>query len=64
VACAENRAKLTPRPSHVAPRGWGKPSESRERRKGVVFWGEVFNVLFATKVDLTTFDRVIGSGTV
>src|SRR5580700_6220609 len=26
VACALNNAKFTPRPSHVAPRGYGEPS--------------------------------------
>src|SRR5690606_36951905 len=31
VACAENTAKLTPRPSQVAPRGKGVPSVTRER---------------------------------
>src|SRR5215510_13140090 len=29
LALAENRAKLVPRPSHVAPRGYGRPSVSR-----------------------------------
>ena len=33
VACAENSAKLTPEPSHVAPRGNGLPSVTRERRR-------------------------------
>src|SRR5690606_18966183 len=31
VACAENRAKLTPRPSQLAPSGNGVPSVTRER---------------------------------
>jgi hypothetical protein len=29
VACSENRAKLTPPPSHVAPRGFGLPGQTR-----------------------------------
>src|SRR4051795_11410149 len=29
VALAENRAKFTPRPSHVAPKGKGRPSWTR-----------------------------------
>src|SRR5947207_15403139 len=29
VACSENKAKLTPFPIHVAPRGYGKPSQVR-----------------------------------
>src|SRR3989344_2110771 len=32
VACAENSAKLTPRPSQVAPSGNGWPSDIRECR--------------------------------
>src|SRR5438445_9984528 len=28
-ALAENSAKFVPRPSHVAPKGWGAPAESR-----------------------------------
>src|SRR4029079_2895567 len=35
VACAENSAKLTPRPSHVAPSGNGLPSRMVERRKAI-----------------------------
>ncbi len=30
VALAENRAKLTPSPSHVAPRGNGRPASTRD----------------------------------
>src|SRR5262249_9801159 len=29
VAFCENRAKLVPRPSQVAPKGWGEPVDSR-----------------------------------
>src|SRR5262249_42649638 len=29
VACSENRAKLTPAPSQVAPRGYGRPGQTR-----------------------------------
>src|SRR5579884_4156345 len=28
-ACSEKRAKLTPSPSQVAPRGWGDPGQTR-----------------------------------
>src|SRR5438477_357316 len=38
VAFSENRAKLTPAPSHVAPSGYGDP-------------GRVFISLFSSKVD-------------
>src|SRR5690242_12647515 len=46
VACEENNEKLTPRPSHVAPRGLGKPSLSRYLegnsalfvRRGAAWW--------------------------
>ena len=36
VACAENSAKLTPRPVHVAPSGKGRPSLTRKARAFVV----------------------------
>src|SRR5436309_135217 len=32
-ALAENSAKFVPRPSQVAPNGWGKPEEIREQRR-------------------------------
>src|SRR5690554_6309993 len=38
VACAENSAKFTPRPSQVAPRGKGWPSAIRERCWAVRPW--------------------------
>src|SRR5688500_12365574 len=31
VACSENRAKFTPRPSQVAPSGYGRPGQTRTR---------------------------------
>ncbi|MNC49016.1 hypothetical protein D3C75_981650 [compost metagenome] len=39
VALAENRAKLTPRPSQVAPRGKGRPSRIRDGATERVFFG-------------------------
>src|SRR5438105_3319036 len=33
-ALAENSAKFVPRPSQLAPRGWGRPAESRTLRLG------------------------------
>src|SRR6476660_8265223 len=30
VACSEKTAKLTPTPSHVAPRGYGVPGQTRK----------------------------------
>src|SRR5438874_9031553 len=35
VAVAESSAKFTPRPSQVAPSGWGRPSAIRDRRAEV-----------------------------
>src|SRR3954462_15440753 len=32
VACSEKSAKLTPTPSHVAPRGYGEPGQTRIAR--------------------------------
>src|SRR5918996_1809477 len=34
VACSEKMAKLTPTPSHVAPRGYGEPGQTRKRLVG------------------------------
>ena len=38
VACSEKIAKLTPTPSHVAPRGYGVPGQTRIERLGTESW--------------------------
>src|SRR4051812_4645997 len=57
VAWAEKSAKLTPRPSQVAPSGFGRPSRIRVVVFGVVGKGSSFKGQFCNECRRASFPR-------